>query len=159
MLNRKHFTRENLAKHGLDIDKPYLLTKYVNMLRESCRDDHLILGLAECIKLFSTLKEPTISLEQTKNHFLFLPTHEKIDEASNGLPFYINKNFDWDWYEKDTIEQSKVYETAGEASRAINQNDEIDLLRYIARLLLKNNPDLPFEINSSLSMWNERFNK
>lgn len=157
MLNRKYFTRENLAKHGLDIDKPYLLPKYVAMVRGCFRDDHLIIGLSECIKLFSTLKEPTIASEQDRNHFLFLHHCEKTD---SGLPFYINKNFDWDWYERNIIEQqSRVYETADEAGKAINQSDEIDLLRYIARLLLKNNSDLPFEINSALSMWNERFNK
>ena len=157
MLNRKYFTKENLAKYGLDIDKPYLLTKYVAMIRDCYRDDHLIIGLAECIRAFSTLKEPTITSEQDKNHFLLLQNCEKTD---SGIPFFINKNFDWDWYERDTIEQqSKVYETADEARKALNQNYELDLLRYIARLLLKNNADLPFEINSALSMWNERFNK
>lgn len=160
MFRKYYFTKEAFEKVGLDIDKPYGLVHFVRPLMSLFRVDGISVSYPEMSKMITgDVRQNWLTKDKNTNHYLFLE-HDKVDGNAH---YIVNKNFDWDWYEKQCEEV------------LLNQNpvddeniNELYLLRSIADMInkefhCKGYPsewkNIPTNIKKAMDIWNEKFNR
>lgn len=95
--NRSYFTKDAFEKVGLDIDKPMSLPHFVHPLIKLFALDHVSVQFTEMVGLLTgDLRQNRLTEDENTDHYLFLE-HDKIDGNAH---YTVNKNFNWDWYDK-----------------------------------------------------------
>lgn len=159
---KSYFTKESFQSVGLEIDKAYRLSQFLEPLIELYKRDGIFLEFNEMrTMLVGDIRQTWCNRNENLNNFLFIEW-QKID---GNMYYVVNKNFDWNWYNEHYYKEERFKEIAVTNSKA--SINELDLLRTIANMINKEfkgdyglyKETLPNNIVMAMKIWNEKFNQ
>ena len=159
---KSYFTKESFQSVGLEIDKAYRLSQFLEPLIELYKRDGIFLEFNEMrTMLVGDIRQTWCNRNENLNNFLFIEW-QKID---GNMYYVVNKNFDWNWYNEHYYKEERFKEIAVTNSKA--SINELDLLRTIANMINEEfkgdsglyKETLPNNIVMAMKIWNEKFNQ